>query len=944
MAINPLDLVTSPDQAPVPQPGFFDGQLPLVQQPDPPGADAVPQEEMQIAGWGKAVGGILNARKILKEHKAKGEVDIEGEAVPFERSTPKEQDPNKIVDSDSDPLTLEQASEIDPSTAKVVETPEGATAAVVSIDAAAVAEATAKYQKFTTDTPFSALDDFNPANLTNEQDILAVIAAHSEVYRKSIDDKTGEVITHEVTRHMADLVGASQGRLIKKLLGGEILHGKKPGEVAANMLAARDLLLASAQESDRLAKLVFSGDVTALAKAGFQTAEEAGVAMERQFALNAAIHAQVKGAQTEIARTLSAHSIPARGAALRQQAIGDVLTKAGGNATPQERAFMYLSMEDPIKQADFLRKTKTAKTFDAFYEAWINALLSSPVTHVVNLVGNMLFGAGQVPIRTMAAMMGHMRRRVTGATDGVHLGEDAALMMGSFFSSWDAVKLAGKAFKDPAGEAVTKMEPGKKYRVNAFSAEALQAGGILGRAIDFAGSMATMGRMSTRLLAAGDVLFKARAQQAHIYAEAFRSATREGITDPTLFAEAVADNIANPSVLVQEGAQDFGRMITFQSTLGEQGKNLQGLASHALIRWFIPFLKTPMNIISRAWDHTPFAMFSQDYRKAIAMGGEHADLARARVAMGTTTMGAVAVAANAGYITGGGPSNIKLRKNLERQGWRPYSIRIGDTYYSFKRVEPFATVMGLAADLVEIGGNAKNQESVATAAAALGMAFSKNVTSKTWMTGMSNLLEAIENPDRYGPKVIEGFIRSMIPRGVAQFERVGDPEHRYVRTLMDAIKQDVPGWSSSLPANLNIWGEPIVYQSGGFITGMINPFYASEFKPNDLDKELDRLKIGFSPPPETIPNTGGQLMFDPWEYHDFAERAGQIAKARIEKVITSREYKDSNDLIKEMRIRRTYDSAKTAAWGWLVTQSKHKDTMIDLMKEVTTDRVKEMTE
>ena len=34
MAINPFDLVTSPDQALAPQPGFFDGQMPAVPAPD----------------------------------------------------------------------------------------------------------------------------------------------------------------------------------------------------------------------------------------------------------------------------------------------------------------------------------------------------------------------------------------------------------------------------------------------------------------------------------------------------------------------------------------------------------------------------------------------------------------------------------------------------------------------------------------------------------------------------------------------------------------------------------------------------------------------------------------------------------------------------------------------------------------------------------------------
>lgn len=114
---------------------------------------------------------------------------------------------------------------------------------------------------------------------------------------------------------------------------------------------------------------------------------------------------------------------------------------------------------------------------------------------------------------------------------------------------------------------------------------------------------------------------------------------------------------------------------------------------------------------------------------------------------------------------GGGPSDPKLRANLERQGWQPYSIKFGDTYVSIKRLEPFSTIIGLSADLVEIATQG-DETKTAEAAAALGMAFSKNVTSKTWMTGLSNLLEAVENPDRYGAKTIESLVRTVIPRGL----------------------------------------------------------------------------------------------------------------------------------------------------------------------------------
>jgi hypothetical protein len=45
MAINPLDLVTSPDQAPAPQPGFFDGQMPAV-----PASDDIDLGEEKLLG------------------------------------------------------------------------------------------------------------------------------------------------------------------------------------------------------------------------------------------------------------------------------------------------------------------------------------------------------------------------------------------------------------------------------------------------------------------------------------------------------------------------------------------------------------------------------------------------------------------------------------------------------------------------------------------------------------------------------------------------------------------------------------------------------------------------------------------------------------------------------------------------------------------------------
>ena len=518
MATNPLDLITQ-EPAQELNPGLFDGQL--VEQPTPPGqVEQGPIPEVQVAGWGKAIEGILGAREIIKKHELKQSGKKDEDKVPYTRPEPKtatgktKADPVKIKDEDigeggSDPVIDEDT--VSPLPKEATDEPE-----LIEVDPVKIKETLGEYKKFTTDTPFSALEDFNPSNLTNEQDVLAVIAAHSEKYRANITDATGGVIAQSATRQMADYLGMSPAKLQDLIAGSGIIKSDKPGDLAASMLAARDLLIASARESDRLAKLVADGDAQALADAGFETFQEADIALQRQWALHGAIQTKVKGAQTEIARALASFNISAAGDELKNMAMRDVLNASESSVSIQEKARIYLELQDPTQRSRYIQDKDNgwaAKTGRAFYESFVNLLLSGPQTHVVNLIGNLLFSLGQIPTRTMAAMMGHIRREGLNplweqtSERGVMLGDDAAAALGYFMASIEAGRLSWKAFKDPTGEIVSKLEPGKKFRQNAFSAEGFQARGMMGHLADYMGHIMTLGRIPTRGLVMGDVLF-----------------------------------------------------------------------------------------------------------------------------------------------------------------------------------------------------------------------------------------------------------------------------------------------------------------------------------------------------------------------------------------------------------------------------------------------------
>ena len=70
--------------------------------------------------------------------------------------------------------------------------------------------------------------------------------------------------------------------------------------------------------------------------------------------------------------------------------------------------------------------------------------------------------------------------------------------------------------------------------------------------------------------------------------------------------------------------------------------------------------------------------------------------------MGTTILGLAGILSSQGMITGGGPKDYELRKVLYRKGWRPYSIKIGDKWVSYGRLEPLSVVIGTLADFIEI--------------------------------------------------------------------------------------------------------------------------------------------------------------------------------------------------------------------------------------------------
>ncbi len=130
------------------------------------------------------------------------------------------------------------------------------------------------------------------------------------------------------------------------------------------------------------------------------------------------------------------------------------------------------------------------------------------------------------------------------------------------------------------------------------------------------------------------------------------------------------------------------------------------------------------------------------------------DEAAARMLLGAGLGLMTAKSVMDGNLTGSYPKDPGRREAMIAAGIPEYSMKIGDRWYSYSRIEPLATVLGITADGVEtmidylrLPDPEKKSEKLAVDAV---LAITKNLTSKTFLEGITGFLQAVHDPERYG--------------------------------------------------------------------------------------------------------------------------------------------------------------------------------------------------
>lgn len=711
-----------------------------------------------------------------------------------------------------------------------------------------------------------------------------VIGKMAEKLKGSVDEARRGVITQDATKAMADDLGMSVTDLLSRRQGQAFN--------AEEALAARQLWAASGEQLLTAAKRAAGQNAGPLDQFAFRKA----------MATHAAIQNEVLGARAEAGRGLASWAIPAGGSMEKARAIQQVMDAMGGSSTSKEIASRLALLGEmgasPAAIARFAERGFAANTADAIKEVWVNGLLSSPKTHMVNVTSNTMVVAQQIYERQAAAGI----RAFTGG-DGVAAGEAAHMTYAAVKAIKEAFTLSAKALKTgQTGWSLNKMD---LPRTNALSAEAFSMSKetSIGRFVDFLG---TATNVPGRLLGAEDEFFKTIGYRMEVHAQAFRQASQEGLKGKELAAR-VADLAANPSEAIRINAADAALYTTFTNEVGNFGKwVMRGRENIPGLTFIVPFVRTPVNIARYSFERTPLAPLVGQWRADIAAGGARADLALARMSTGTAIMLAAMDYADSGHISGGGPKGHDkgTREALMRQGWKPYSVNPPgtDRWHSYNRLDPLGMTLGFASDIseaVRMGELSADEIDEWHEVAAMAIATVSQVAiNKTYLQGASNFIEMMNEPSRYSQRYVSDMLSSFLP-GVALMsavKNVGDPIQRETGGPWEATQAKILGLSDKLPPRRNLWGEKITSETGlGKGYDFISPIASSQPVNSPIDRELVRLDSGPLRIAKRTSFDGVQANFRhfPQAYDDYTRLSGNDFKSLAHGGLGAKDYLNS---------------------------------------------------
>ena len=195
----------------------------------------------------------------------------------------------------------------------------------------------------------------------------------------------------------------------------------------------------------------------------------------------------------------------------------------------------------------------------------------------------------------------------------------------------------------------------------------------------------------------------------------------------------------------------------------------------------------------------------------------------------------------------------------------------------------------------------------------------KNIASKTFLEGISSVLQAIHDPERYGGSFVNSFAGLVVPSFVAAPARALDPNMRVVTNFGEAVQNRLPNLGQdfareNLPAQSMLYGgaRPNPSYGAAAFTGL----QTAPATQTALQQEAARVGFDYNLPSKKL--RGVELSGE--DQAKYQAISAQYADRVLNNVIQSEGYQNARDSIKKVILEKAMQKARQAATNVMLSQ------------------------
>lgn len=602
----------------------------------------------------------------------------------------------------------------------------------------------------------SANSKLNVDNLNISAEGKALVEKTVEEVKPQIEKAIGKVLSNKEAIELAE----SSSKILEKAVTRE-----KTLEWEAALLRARQKLAQSA---------------------------ESGV-VDREFVDNLIA---VKTFGTDIGRKLQSFSIGADPKDINsKQAIVEAVLKVTDDAEAIIKKAEGVDFTNLKEATDFYRQFVAPTKTEWIDLIRYNSMLSSPNTHIINVFSNALNTALVAPIeKSITGGLDWLASKVTGR-DRSAFGKEGAVYLANYFKSLgDATNRFGGVMKGTR----TFQNLDTRFLPIATSGPK--------------GKIVSALSLPSRMLEGMDQFFTALAEGGQKAALQYRKA--KGGKVGNIETEA-ADDAAYR--LYRQGLHNEKQGPVLDAIDHVTGKiqalrNSENPIVSTIAKFTVPFLQTPMNIFKQGIEYSPVGV-------STIPGAKNKTEQVSKAILGSAVFGMAATLLMGNRLTWGEPISEDRKNTFRAAGKQPYSVKIGDTWYSYQKLPPpLAFPFAMVASLDDLIKNKKITQDNADLVLSAISKYGQFLADQSYMKSIGDLATTFKGGEDSLERLISNYPQQLIPyRALGGWlsrlfdgtQRKIDKDGSFVDKQVQLLMMNIPGLSQKVPARVGPDGEAI---------------------------------------------------------------------------------------------------------------------------------------